>query len=112
MGKHSLDIVSDFDSGEMNHVFDQSKREIQARYDFKGTPADLDWMPNKGGLVVTGSSGYQVEAILEIVRKKLATRGLSQKVLDISQEAVEANLKTTKKVPFVKGLSGDKAKKS
>jgi hypothetical protein len=39
MANFSFDIVSEYDKAEMNNVFDQVQREIQSRYDFKGTPA-------------------------------------------------------------------------
>ncbi|HJP96285.1 MAG TPA: YajQ family cyclic di-GMP-binding protein [Candidatus Saccharimonadales bacterium] len=111
MANFSFDVVSEYDKAEMNNVFDQAKREIENRYDFKGTPAALDWLnTDKTGLKVTGNGDWQVDAILDIVRKKLATRGESQKVLDTSKEPVVANLKTTKDVPFKQGLDQDKAK--
>lgn len=110
MANFSFDVVSDYDKAEMNNVFDQAQREIDSRYDFKGTPAALEWLDDKKGLKVTGSGEWQIDAILDIVRKKLATRGLSQKVLDISKEVVESNLKATKEVPFIQGLDQDKAK--
>lgn len=112
MATFSFDIVSDYDKAEMNNVFDQSQREIQNRYDFKGTPAALEWLDgDKTGIKVTGNGEWQIDAILDIVRKKLATRGQSQKVLDTSAELVESNLKTTQEVRFKKGLDQDKAKK-
>jgi uncharacterized protein YajQ (UPF0234 family) len=112
MAQFSFDAVSDYDKAEMNNVFDQAQREISSRYDFKGTPAALDWLDgDKNGLKVTGSGDWQIDAILDIVRKKLAARGLSQKVLDTSLEVVESNLKATQEVPFVQGLDQDKAKK-
>ncbi len=110
MGNFSFDIVSEYDKAEMNNVFDQSLREIDNRYDFKGTPAGLEWLDDKKGLKITGNGDWQIDAILDIVRKKLSTRGQSQKVLDTSREAVESNLKTTKDVPFKAGLDQDKAK--
>jgi uncharacterized protein YajQ (UPF0234 family) len=110
MGMFSFDIVSEYDKAEMNNVFDQVQREIDQRYDFKGTPTAIEWLDDKKGLKITGSGGWQIEAILDIVRKKLAARGQSQKVLDTSKENVESNLKTTKEVPFVQGLDQDKAK--
>lgn len=111
MAQFSFDIVSEYDKAEMNNVFDQAQREISSRYDFKGTPAELEWLnPEKTGLKVTGNSDYQLDAILDIVRKKLAARGQDQKVLDASKEAVTSNLKTTKEVPFIQGLNQDKAK--
>lgn len=112
MAQYSFDIASEYDKAEMNNVFDQTQRELTARYDFKGTPAALDWLgSDKNGFKVTGNSDYQIEAILDIIRKKLAARGQSQKVLDTSKEAVTSNLKTSQEVPFQQGLDQDKAKK-
>jgi uncharacterized protein YajQ (UPF0234 family) len=111
MANFSFDIVSDYDKAEMNNVFDQAQREIDNRYDFKGTPAAIEWLnADKNGIKVTGSGDWQIEAILDIVRKKLATRGQSQKTLDTSKEQVTSNLKTTQEVPFKQGLDQDKAK--
>lgn len=112
MANFSFDIVSEYDKAEMNNVFDQAQREIANRYDFKGTPAELEWLnSDKTGLKVTGNSDYQIDAILDIVRKKLSLRGQDQKVLDISRELVTTNLKTIKEVPFLQGLDQEKAKK-
>lgn len=94
----------------MNNVFDQAQREMAARYDFKGTPAAIEWLDDKKGLKITGSGEWQIDAIVDIVRKKLSSRGLSQKVLDTSHLPIESNLRTTKDVPFKAGLDQDKAK--
>ena len=111
MASFSFDIVSEYDKAEMNNVFDQTQREITSRYDFKGTPAELAWLDgDKNGLKVTGNGEWQINAILDIVRKKLAARSQSQKVLDLSRETIESNLKATKDVPFKQGLDQDKAK--
>ena len=112
MAQFSFDIVSEYDKAEMNNVFDQTQREMTNRYDFKGTPAELEWLnDDKTGLKITGNSDWQIDAILDIVRKKLAARGQDQKVLDTSREAVTSNMKAVKEVPFVQGLDQDKAKK-
>lgn len=112
MPSFSFDIVSTYDKAEINNVFEQSKREIDNRYDFKGTPAALEWLDaNKSGVKITGAGDWQIESILDIIRKKLATRGLSSKVLDLSKPIVEANLRAHQDVPFVSGLDQDKAKK-
>lgn len=111
MAQFSFDVVSEFDKAEMNNVLDQVQREITNRYDFKGTPADIEWLDaNKTGFKITGNSDYQLDAIIDIIRKKLASRNIDQKVLDASQEPIVANLKSTKNLPFVQGLNQDKAK--
>lgn len=111
MASFSFDIVSDYDKAELNNVFDQTQRELDSRYDFKGTPAAIEWLKDKIGFKITGNGDWQIEAIIDIVRKKLGTRGQSQKLLDTSKTPVVANLKTTLEVPFKKGLDQEKAKK-
>ncbi len=112
MAQFSFDVVSEYDKAEMNNVFDQAQREMGSRYDFKGTPAAIEWLNNdKTGLKVTGNGEWQIDAILDIVRKKLAARDQSQKILDTSKGVTESNLKTTKEVPFKQGLDQEKAKK-
>jgi hypothetical protein len=111
MAQFSFDIASEYDKAEMNNVFDQSLREIATRYDFKGTPAALEWLnPDKTGFKITGSSDWQIDAILDIIRKKLAAREQSQKFLDTSKQSIIANLKTTKEVPLISGIDQTKAK--
>jgi cyclic-di-GMP-binding protein len=111
MAQFSFDVVSEYDKAEMNNVFDQTQREMTGRYDFKNTPAEIEWLNDKAGLKITGTGEWQIDAILDIVRKKLAARGQSQKVLDTSKEITESNLKAAKEVPFKQGLDQEKAKK-
>ena len=111
MSTFSFDIVSEIDKTEMNNVFGQAEKEIGNRYDFRGTSAKVDWLEDKKGLKLTGDNEWQIEAVLDIVRKKLASREQSSKVLDLSKEKVVANLKTTWEIPFKAGLPQDIAKK-
>lgn len=111
MANFSFDVVSEYDKAEMNNVLDQVLREIANRYDFKGTPAAIEWLgDDKNGFKITGNGEWQIDAILDIVRKKLASRNQSQKVLDTSREVVESNMKATQEVPFKRGLDQEKAK--
>lgn len=110
MANFSFDIISDYDKAEMNNVYLQVEKEITNRYDFKGTPAAIEWLGDKTGFKLIGANVWQCEAILDIIRKKLAAREQSSKVLDLSNEAVEANLKATWEVPFKHGMKQDDAK--
>ena len=111
MATFSFDVESTYDKAEMNNVFAQVEREIANRFDFKGTPAKIEWMPDKKGLKLTGSNEWQVDTLIDIIRKTLAKRDVSTKVLDESGKVNEANFHATKEVPFRDGLSQDNAKK-
>lgn len=110
MPTFSFDIASTYDKAEMNNVFSQTEKEIDNRFDFKGTPAAIEWIVDKTGIKVTGAGDWQIENIIDILRKKLAARNQSSKSLDLSKEIVTANLKSTKEIPFIAGLTQDKAK--
>ncbi len=110
MPTFSFDIVSDYDKAEMNNVFMAAEREIATRYDFKGTPAAIEWLGDKTGFKIIGAGEWQLDAVLDIVRKKLAGRNQSSKVLDLTKTPVESNLKATWEIPFKQGLQQDKAK--
>ena len=110
MAQFSFDIVSDYDKAEMNNVFAAVEREIGNRYDFKGTPAAIEWMADKAGFKITGAGQWQCDAVLDIIRKKLASRNQSAKVLDLSKTPIESNLKTAWEIPLKRGLNQDQAK--
>ena len=110
MPTFSFDIVSDYDKAEMNNVFSQVEREMSNRYDFKGTPAAIEWMSDKKGFKLIGSNQWQLDAVLDIIRKKLASREQSAKVLDLTNEPIESNLKATWEIPFKSGLKQEDAK--
>ena len=111
MPSYSFDITSNYDKAEMNNVFAQTEKEISNRYDFKGTPAGVEWLKDKSGIKLIGENEWQCDAVLDILRKKLAAREQSSKMLDLFREPVVQNLKCTREIPFKSGLKQDDAKK-
>jgi len=110
MATFSFDIVSDYDKAEMNNVFMQVEKEISGRYDFKNTSAGLEWLPDKTGYKLIGDNVWQLDAVLDIIRKRLASRSQSSKVLDVSKSPVESNMKASREIAFISGLDQEKAK--
>ena len=76
MANFSFDIESSFDKAEMNNVHGLVLREISNRFDFKGTPADVEWMSDKKGFKVIGSDEFQVQTIIDMIGKQLAKLSL------------------------------------
>lgn len=111
MATFSFDIVSEYNKAEMNNVFAAAEKEIASRYDFKGTPAAIEWLGDKAGFKITGAGAWQLDTITDIIRKKLVARGESSKSLDLTKEVVESNLKAVQEIPFKQGLDQDDAKK-
>lgn len=70
----SFDVVSEFDAHEAGNAVDQANREVGTRFDFKGTGSkyELD-----GQLILLSSkTDFQLKQMLDILRQKLAKRGI------------------------------------
>lgn len=106
----SFDVVSDYDVSEVTNAVDQAQRELAQRYDFKGTPAKVEFADGKSGLQLTGDTKNQLDAILDVLQSKFVKRGVSLKVLDTSPAPVEGGKEMRWSVKFKKGLDQDKAK--
>lgn len=111
MSTFSFDVVSDYDLAKVTNAVEQTRRDIGNRYDFKGTSASLEFVEDKKGVKIIGDNQFHLDSIIDILRKKLAGAGVSQKILDVSAEPVTSNLKMTWNVTFKKGLDQEKAKK-
>lgn len=70
----SFDVVSDFDQHEVVNAVDQANREVNTRYDFKGTGSKYEL---EGQLITLSSqSDFQLNQMLDILRQKLTRRGI------------------------------------
>ncbi|HEY1080394.1 MAG TPA: DUF520 family protein, partial [Bdellovibrio sp.] len=39
----SFDIVSEIDLQEVDNAINQARKEVESRYDFKGSKAEIQW---------------------------------------------------------------------
>ena len=76
----SFDIVSEFDDHEATNAVDQANREVSTRFDFKGTGSTFALEANVINL--TSQSGFQLQQMLDILRQKLAKRGIDLDCMD------------------------------
>lgn len=76
----SFDIVSKVDRQEADNALNQAAKEINSRYDFKGTDASIEWSGEK--IMMKAVSEDRVKAVLDVFQSKLVRRGISLKSLD------------------------------
>ena len=108
-GDVSFDVDSDFDQQELVNALDQARREIQTRYDFKGSRAEIELA--KTELVLRADSESRARAMRDLIESKAIRRGLSLKIFDWG-EIEEAGGNTVRQhVGLQRGLPDDLAKK-
>ena len=105
MAQYSFDIQSQYDLSEMNNLYMDVNRQIQNRYDFKNSSANLEWLDNKTGFKLTGDNDFQINSIEDLIRKKLALRNLNQNIIDFSQPLKTSNFKITKDLKLKQSLA-------
>ncbi|MBM7816817.1 uncharacterized protein YajQ (UPF0234 family) [Brevibacterium paucivorans] len=79
----SFDIVSKVDRQEADNALNQAAKEINSRYDFKGTDASIEWSGEK--IMMKAVSEDRVKAVLDVFQSKLVRRGISLKSLDAGE---------------------------
>jgi cyclic-di-GMP-binding protein len=106
----SFDIVSKVNDAEVDNAFQQAKKEIDQRYDFKGTETSLEKVtaPEKG-LKVRSTTEQRLEAARSVLVEKLAKRGVPLR--GVKYGAVEQSGKHVSQVlSFAQGIEVEKAK--
>jgi uncharacterized protein YajQ (UPF0234 family) len=81
----SFDVVSEFDAHEARNAVDQANREVNTRFDFKGSGSKYELEDSVISLS-TGSE-FQLQQMLDILRQKLSKRGID--IACLKEEEVE-----------------------
>ena len=101
----SFDIVSQLDMQELDNALNQTRKEISQRYDFRGSVAAIELVDES--LKMTAEDEYKLGAILDILRQRMAKRGLSLRALQPGK--VEPAAEGT--VTLKQGIDKETAKK-
>ena len=97
----SFDVVSDFDSHEASNAVDQSNREVNTRFDFKGTGSKY----SLDGQVIsmTTQTDFQLKQMLDILRQKLAKRSIDVACIK-AEEAEFSGSEARQKIILRRGI--------
>ena len=106
----SFDIVSEFDRQELLNAVDQTKRELNTRFDLKGSYSDIVLIEDKV-INITTNDEMKLKNIYDILQSKLVKRNLSLKILDPQKVDNALGGKVKQEIKLKKGLSVELAKK-
>ena len=104
----SFDIVSKVDMQEIDNAVNQALKEIEQRYDFKGTHNEINL--EKDAIVLLGADDYKLDAVVEVLKGKLVRRNVSPKCLDYGKKEPASGGAVRQRVGIVQGISKDKGK--
>lgn len=104
----SFDIVSEIDTQEVDNAINQARKEVEGRYDFKGSKAEIQW--DKKEITLLAEDDYKVEAMGSILQTKLHRRGIDIKAIKFEKMEEAGGRMLRQKVTLVQGIDREVAK--
>jgi len=105
----SFDIVSKVNLQEVDNAVNQAKKEMQQRYDFKGSKSEIKWEKKEEMTVLADDDG-KLTSVTDILQNKLVKRGVSLKALDYGEVEDASGGMKRQVIKLRMGIPTDKAK--
>jgi len=106
--ENSFDIVCKVDMQEVTNALDQARREIETRYDLKGSKNEVKL--EKTEILLTVADEMKLKAVIDILQSKLHKRGIPLKALDYGTVEEASGGALRQKITIQQGIPIEKAK--
>jgi uncharacterized protein YajQ (UPF0234 family) len=104
----SFDIVSEVDQHEVANAVDQTSREVDTRFDFKGTDTRIEH--KDATITIHAENEFQIKQVVDILHQKMAKRGID--IAALSQGKIETTInKAMLTITVQQGIDQDAARK-
>lgn len=108
MSEYSFDIVSKVDLQELSNAINQAMREIENRYDFRGSKSEIKQEKNE--VIVISDDEYKLNAVIDVLQSKLVRRGISLKSLEYGKVEPAAGGTVRQTIAIKQGIDRETAK--
>ena len=109
--KQSFDISTSVDFQEVDNAVNQATKEIQTRYDFKGTACELDFDREAGSVKLEADDQFRLDQLVKVFREKLSRRQVPLKNIDESTVDIGSLGRARITMGFKSGIDPETAKK-
>ena len=108
MADSSFDIVSSVDLQEVKNAIAQATKEIQTRFDLKGTGSSVELAGEE--IQLASSDEFKLKAVREILEGRLVKRNVPLKALSFGEVSQALGGTVRQKVELQKGIPTEKAR--
>ena len=106
--ENSFDVACKLDMQEVTNALDQARREIETRYDLKGSKNELTL--EKTDITVLAADDMKLKAVVDILQSRLHKRGVPLKALTYGSVEQAAGGALRQKISLQQGIPIEKAK--
>jgi hypothetical protein len=104
----SFDLVSKTDMMEMKNALQMAQKEVNSRYDFKGSDTSFELKEN--AIELRADDDYKMKAALEILRGQLVKRNIGQRCIDPQKVEPSGNRMFKQMITIKNGIDKEKAR--
>ena len=104
----SFDVVFKVDLQEVDNAINQARKEINQRFDFKGTHNEINL--ENDSIVILAADDYKLTAVVDILRGKLARREVSPSCLDFGKQEPASQGAVRQRINILQGIDKETAK--
>ncbi|MEJ2696372.1 MAG: YajQ family cyclic di-GMP-binding protein [Candidatus Sulfobium sp.] len=108
--EHSFDIVSKVDLQEVLNAVQQAMKEIQQRFDFRGSKSNIELNRDKHEITLVSDDEGKLKSVIDILQTKLVKRGISLKALNYGKTEQASGGTVRQIVTLQQGIPVEKAK--
>ena len=106
--ENSFDIACKIDMQEVTNALDQARREIETRYDLKGSKNEVTL--EKTDITITAPDDMKLKAVVDILQSRLHKRGVPLKALTYGNVEQASGGALRQKIALQQGIPIEKAK--
>ena len=110
MADFSFDVVSKVNMAEVVNAVNQTTKEMETRFDFRGSASSVSLDEKKGEITVIGDDEMKLKNVIDILETKLVKRGVGLKALEYGRMEDAAGGNVRQVVTLKQGIPQDKAK--
>ena len=107
----SFDISTGVDLQEVDNAVNQTRKELQHRYDFRGTHCTLDLDREAGMVRLTADDEFRMKSLIDVFQGKLTKRGVSLKNVRMGDLEAATGQSRRCMVHLAQGIEQDTAKR-
>ena len=110
MPDNSFDVVSIVDMPEVLNAIQQAMKEVQTRFDLKGTHSNIELNEKEKKITATSVDDFKLKAVVEVFQQKLAKRKVPLKNFQYGVVQPAAGSTVRQEITIQSGLPVEKSK--
>jgi len=108
MADFSFDVVSKIDGQELDNALNQTRKEIEGRFDFKNSNTTVESDGKK--ITLTTTDELKLKNVVDILQSKANKRGISLKAFELGKVEPAAGNAVRQVIALKSGISKDKSR--